>query len=211
MSSEPIHEHERALAGLSALGDGESSGPEVKAAVDAWRRSPELRAAWHRYALIGDVLRSEELASTPDHDEAFLTAFRSRLAAEPVVLAPAVAVAMAAAPANGTTDRSIGVTPAARRFRAATMATAASVMVMAGAALVWRGLPESGSGAAVLANAATPAASGAELVLVDLNVGQMQRSPELDRYLSAHRQFSPGPALAAPGGVRQVAVTPDAR
>jgi hypothetical protein len=37
----------------------------------------------------------------------------------------------------------------------------------------------------------------------------MDRNPELDRYLVAHRQFAQGPAFAAPGGVRQVALTPE--
>jgi hypothetical protein len=36
----------------------------------------------------------------------------------------------------------------------------------------------------------------------------MERNPELDRYLVAHRQFAQGPAFAAPGGVRQVALSP---
>ena len=44
--------------------------------------------SWHAYQLIGDVLRSEDLAAEPAADEAFLVALRARLADEPVVLAP---------------------------------------------------------------------------------------------------------------------------
>ena len=57
-------------------------------ALAHWANDAEGRAAWHAYQLIGDVLRSEDLASTPRHDAAFLAALRGRLADEPAVLAP---------------------------------------------------------------------------------------------------------------------------
>jgi hypothetical protein len=44
-----------------------------------------------------------------------------------------------------------------------------------------------------------------------VQVGDMLRNPELDRYLNAHRQFGHSSTLSVPGGVRQVAVTPDGR
>ena len=59
-----------------------------RAPSQAWRDDPEARASWHAYQLIGDVLRSEDLAAEPAADEAFLVALRARLADEPVVLAP---------------------------------------------------------------------------------------------------------------------------
>jgi sigma-E factor negative regulatory protein RseA len=54
---------------------------------------------------------------------------------------------------------------------------------------------------------ATDPAVGASAV----QVGEMLRNPELDRYLNAHRQFAQSSALSVPGGIRQVAVTPDGR
>ena len=73
---------------LSALVDGEVDAQSAAALSEAWRQDPELRARWHGYQLIGDVLRSPELAGA-GRDAAFLAALRGRLAQEPVVLAPA--------------------------------------------------------------------------------------------------------------------------
>jgi sigma-E factor negative regulatory protein RseA len=76
---------------LSALADGEVDARSAAALSEAWRQDADLRARWHRYQLIGDVLRSPELAGT-GRDASFLAALRSRLAQEPVVLAPAAAI-----------------------------------------------------------------------------------------------------------------------
>ena len=48
---------------LSALADGELAGDAGEAAFRAWRSDPEARRDWHDWHLIGDVLRSEDLAS----------------------------------------------------------------------------------------------------------------------------------------------------
>ncbi|MDP2006345.1 MAG: sigma-E factor negative regulatory protein [Rubrivivax sp.] len=72
---------------LSALADGD--GQAVERACTLWRDDPQARRTWHAYHLIGDVLRSEDLAASPARDAAFLDGMRQRLAAEPVVLAPA--------------------------------------------------------------------------------------------------------------------------
>lgn len=72
-------------AWLSALVDGHG---DADAACSRWRDDPALRRDWHAYHLIGDVMRSEDLATRPARDAAFLAGVRARLAAEPVVLAP---------------------------------------------------------------------------------------------------------------------------
>lgn len=81
---------------LSALADGEAQSQEVARACAAWRDHADARASWHAYQLIGDVMRSEDLAQTSSGD-AFLKNFRERLAKEPVVLAPSAAQAQRAA------------------------------------------------------------------------------------------------------------------
>ena len=98
-------------AWLSALTDGEADAQATAGACTAWREEPAARAVWHQYQLIGDVLRSSELASPAARDAVFLSAVRARLAAEPVVLAPASLLRPTGAEAGGAAART-----AQRRF-----------------------------------------------------------------------------------------------
>lgn len=75
---------------ISALADGEAGGAAAASACQAWRHDADLRATWHAYHLIGDAMRSPELADAGD-SERFLQKLRGRLAEEPVVLAPQAA------------------------------------------------------------------------------------------------------------------------
>lgn len=81
---------------LSALMDGEATSSEAAQACQAWRDDEGSRHAWASYQLIGDVLRSEELAGGASSDR-FLKKLRVQLANEPVVLAPQAAAQVAAA------------------------------------------------------------------------------------------------------------------
>ena len=89
----------------SALVDGEVSGGAAGAALDAasaaWRDGTTLRETWRTYHLIGDVLRSEDLAHRADADGAFLARLRESLATEPAVLAPGRASVDAVSQAGG--------------------------------------------------------------------------------------------------------------
>ena len=200
---------------LSALCDGEADRAEADRCFEAWRDDPAARARWHSYQWIGDAMRSEDLASPSQHDQDFLMALRARLAEEPVVLAPARLEPMAM-PAGLSMPQSAAA--GARRGRWATpAAVAAGFVVVAGALVVMRqGAPEPNTDAPQLVRLDpadvrnAPSLSGPVLPASGPG-GGMLRNPELDRYLDAHRQFSQGPALASPGGVRQVAVTPDGR
>jgi sigma-E factor negative regulatory protein RseA len=82
---------------LSALVDGEAQSQEVARACAAWRYQPDAQATWYTYQLIGDAMRSDDLAHAASGD-AFLSKFRERLAQEPVVLAPSAAQAAHASP-----------------------------------------------------------------------------------------------------------------
>ncbi|EHR72902.1 negative regulator of sigma E activity [Burkholderiales bacterium JOSHI_001] len=189
---------------LSALADGQALPHEVAAACQAWRDDERQRERWHAYHLIGDSLRSQELASAPQRDEAFLAALRQRLAAEPVVLAPA-----AAAPA---------ATPARRRMGwQAPAAVAAGFVAVAGVLTVARmpGGVNPGGDAKQLAitqpmpvvrvgTAPAPVAA-APVAAPQASTMMVIRDPRLDRYLAVHRGLANG--LAAPGtGVQQVEV-----
>ena len=74
---------------LSALADGELDPAPPATSCAAWARDAELRADWHAWHLIGDVLRSEDLASEPRARSRFLRRVARATRAEPVVLAPA--------------------------------------------------------------------------------------------------------------------------
>jgi sigma-E factor negative regulatory protein RseA len=83
---------------FSALIDGELGADGVVRACASWRSDARSRQTWHAYHLIGDVLRSDDLASRPARDVDFLNRLRERLANEPVVLAPSAVPAIPAAP-----------------------------------------------------------------------------------------------------------------
>lgn len=193
---------ESPLEDLSAFADGQLKFTAAMQMTAKWRDCEETRKAWHAYHLIGDVLRSDELASGV-RDEAFLRSLRTRLAQEPVVLAPPVspevdehvhtaAVAMAAG--GGRSNR--------RRRWGAPVAVAAGFMVAAGALVVTRvSQPVASEAALAVATPAVspePATAAAEPVLV-VN-GELVRDAQLDRYLSAHKQFGGSTALGVPSG-----------
>jgi sigma-E factor negative regulatory protein RseA len=172
---------------VSALMDGDAQA--LSAACAAWRDDADARRQWHAYHLIGDVLRSEELAQSPAADASFLSAIRARLAAEPVVLAPAERTAVAA-----------------RRRWLAPAAVAAGFVVVAGVLVVTRGVLPGDGAAPQIAAAPAPVvrAAAVEPVLADR---ALIRDARLDRYLSAHKQYGGSSALGLPGGVLQRAST----
>lgn len=202
--------NQRALMHLSALCDGEADAGEAERSFDRWRDEPALRARWHAYQWIGDVMRSDDLASEAEHDQAFLLALRARLAEEPVVLAPSRGRPVDAAPGPAPTVAVGG----ARRMRWGAPAAMAAGVVVTGALVMTNFARAPSTAPAGLVGDATPAAPAlaqGDAASEATQVGDMLRNPELDRYLNAHRQFVGGASLAVPGGVRQVAVTSDGR
>ena len=73
---------------LSDLADGRAGSGQARALAAAWKGSPALRRDWHAIHLIGDTLRSAELAQEARPAADFLAEFRGRLAAEPVPIRP---------------------------------------------------------------------------------------------------------------------------
>lgn len=191
---------------LSALADGDATDSEAARAFQAWRDDPGARASWHAYQLIGDVLRSDDLACEPAADEAFLVALRARLADEPVVLAPqarvdAEPVAMPAA---------VNAAPAAARSRGrwqGPLTMAAGFLVMLGGLSVV-GPFKHGAGPQLASNAA----SGPLLAsMTSVNNAGVLANPgptaaeskaaadQLAPYLAAHRQSTMSGPFQMPG------------
>ena len=183
----PAFDADDPRARLSALVDGEA--PAIDELCKLWRADADARVTWHAYHLIGDVMRSDDLAATPERDAAFLAELSARLAEEPVLLAPAPS------PVVTTRRRQVWLLPAAA---AAGFVVVASVMVVArnggfddGAALTASRAPNA---AVTLAGSAGPTA------LPGIVEGRFIRDPQLDRYLRAHRSTFAVGAVAVPGG-----------
>ena len=203
---EPLQDSDEHAACLSAFLDGEAAAAE--GACARWRDDAAARRAWHAYHLIGDVMRSDELATLPSRDAAFLAGLRVRLAAEPVVLVPTPVPAP---------------TPVGSRRRPSWLmpvAAAAGFVVVAGVLVATRSAaPGAGTEADVgpvrLAaeaplQSATPV-PGQRASAVRASERQpapaayptsdsaLIRDARLDEYLRAH-QAAGGLAVATPGG-----------
>ena len=126
--TERLSDSQASREALSALADGQAQASEVSRACAAWREDADARSSWQAYHLIGDVMRSDDLAQGSGSAD-FLAKFRDRLAQEPVVLAPASAQAVASQPAVAPSD----VVQLKRRAWAGPMAVAASFVMVVGA------------------------------------------------------------------------------
>jgi sigma-E factor negative regulatory protein RseA len=173
---------------LSACADGQADA--LSPACQLWRDDAQARQTWHRYHLIGDVLRSDDLATSPARDAAFLAGLRLRLADEPVVLAPFAQAGTAA-------RRPAWRLPAA---------LAASFVLVFGAFSVARLGPVGAGGETSIASAS---------VIVLAQAGRSTEAqgpalitdPRLDEFLRAHQAMGGGLQAAAPGvGLRRVEV-----
>lgn len=188
---------------MSAFVDGESLDEIQNISQFLAGLTSQDRAAWSDYHLIGDALRSDDLAESPVRSSAFMASFSARFEAEAHVLAPA------ALPASSKARGGL-----LRRRVVPAFAVAA-----AAATLTWIVVPQmqgigSHSGAQVasvaqpdsvqrVALASVPAVSTGSPV-VEANI---IRDANLDQYLEAHQQFSQQPAMPGSMPLIRAAVT----
>lgn len=85
-------------ARTSAIMDGQLDDAQVRQWLNDEAPQEAVLKDWHTYHLIGDVMRSSDLASGPAHDARVLQGVRQALQHEPVVLAPNALGARAARP-----------------------------------------------------------------------------------------------------------------
>jgi sigma-E factor negative regulatory protein RseA len=216
--SQPDSDRSSSRRIVSALADGDATDSEAARAFQAWRDDPDARATWHAYQLIGDVLRSDDLAAEPAADEAFLVALRARLATEPVVLAPqprveeqAVAQTVAANASARSRARWQGPMAMAAGFLAVI-----GVLNVAGpfrhggnASVASNGAPASGP---VLA--ATTSVNNSGLVLTSAQTPAQTKAAadQLAPYLAAHRQSAMSGPFQMPGSdLRNVSLVQPAK
>ena len=183
---------------LSALADGELDPAGSTTSCAAWARDASMRADWHAWHLIGDVLRSEDLASDPRHDRDFCARLQSRLQAEPVVLAPVLAD-----PAGRRSVR-----PARPGRWTAAGAVAAGLVLVVGTFAIVR--PGESPSTTQIARGDAPASTTASLVetapateavmqpVAIVADSKIIRDAQLERYLEAHKQFAGTSALGVP-------------
>ncbi|KRB27580.1 anti-anti-sigma factor [Acidovorax sp. Root70] len=180
---------------LSALADGQLQGDEFAAAL-AWAAEDEGRDTWEVYHLVGDVLRSSELARPVS--PAFLSRLREELAKEAPPQRPQVPAQLDNVAVH------LPVAANASVFRWKMVAGFASLAAVA--AIGWTSFSQlQGAGGAGSQLAAAPEgarAQGAPVVAVADADGQqvMIRDPRLDELLAAHKQFGSTSALQMPAG-----------
>jgi sigma-E factor negative regulatory protein RseA len=170
---------------VSALYDGELESVEMDELCIRLKDEPELRQAWNTYSLIGDALRGMPSGSLPAE-------FRSRLDAEPTVLAPRARVTP--------------ITPRRATRIAVSAAAGVAAVAFVGMTVFQTTMQQSPPSAAIVTAPVQAPAVSAPPVVADATT-PVQRAPEtrssspaVRDYLLAHQRFSPALALqgAAP-------------
>jgi len=173
---------------ISALADGELGPEDMADGLARLSGDAQALSAWRDYHLIGDVLRSADLAPVTPLDP-FLARLSARLAQEAAPVLPPQAYAHPAA---------LAVAPVAVVGEAANDAS-----------FRWKLVAGLASAAAVLAVGWTLLSTGAgplpgpQLAAVPAAVPQqavMIRDAQLDELLAAHRQHGDATALQMPAG-----------
>ncbi len=208
--NEDLKKMEREREQLSALMDGQLQGGEWLQALHS-AEQPEGRATWLAYHVVGDALRSTELAAHGASSSAFLARFQQRLAQEQPLPAATLQDAALQQVVPAKADSALPQSANASVFRWKMLAGLASLAVVA--SVGWNSfdrlqqqgtsgqqLAAAGTGAARPAPAQVPvqqAAAGAE---ASSSSATMLRDPRLDELLAAHRQFGSTTALQMPAG-----------
>jgi len=175
---------------VSALADAQLRGEAFARGVEQVTADAQAREAWATYHLIGDVLRSADLAAGTPPDR-FLARLQQRLAAEPVPQRPVLPVVATEAVAPAQAERAAANDTGWRWKLVAGMAS-----VTAMAAVAWN--LAGGGTAAQPQMAAAPA--GSAQVVATTEAGTMIRDARLDQLMAAHRQFGSANALQTSAG-----------
>lgn len=181
---------------LSALADGQLEGEELSDAL-AWASQDQGLATWELYHMVGDVLRSSDLAKPSD--SAFLARLRVELASE-TVSRPAVPAAQPVVGVVATAGQTEAANASVFRWKmVAGFASLAAVAAIGWTSLV--SLQEGGTPGAAGQLAAAPDRSAPVVAVADSDGQQvMLRDPRLDELLAAHKQFGSTSALQMPAG-----------
>ncbi len=189
---------------LSALADGQLPDEEWASAL-GFAATDEGRETWQLYQLVGDVLRSPELARQTHDDGAFLARLRQGLAQEPLHGVPPVAAATTPPQPPEIPQPATFVPKAAANdsvFRWKMLAGVASLATVA--ALAWSTWGSSQAPAAQQWSMAAPLVAPATVSAANSPANPashpqvMLRDPRLDELLAAHQRFHGASALQLP-------------
>jgi len=204
---------------VSALVDGQLSGDEFARTLVALESSPQARAQWDTYHMLGDVMRTGQ-ASLHPHDSEFLLRLRQRMVHDAIENVAVNQVKIGAIATNHHVPESAN---ASSWRMVAGLASVAMVGVLSWQGLNWTNASDAASQSR-LAQQSLPAATqtmpSAQLAGVEPSVAGpllvrrdgtsalamaaepqvMIRDPQLDALLAAHRQFGGTSALQMPSG-----------
>lgn len=161
--------------------------------LEALLADGQAKRTWHTYHVIGDVLRSAELAPTHD-DHAFLQRLEQRLAQEPV--RPRAAAAESAVI---TTQDVAGANAAVFRWKMLAGVAGFALVGVVGLNL-WTQTGVGVERQIASQGVPMPPASSTTLVSAETTAGAMLRDPRLDELMAAHRQLGGHSALQVPAG-----------
>lgn len=185
---------------ISALADGRLSAPEAAAVIERLLADEQALATWHAYHVVGDVLRSQELAPATG-DLSFLARLEQRMARELPAMDPVVAVN----PVNPAGD---SANAAVFRWK---LLAGVACMALVGVVGFNLGLAPGRVDPGQIAKAPAPASSEPVLAVAEGSSGAMVRDPQLDALMAAHRQMGGHSALQTPAGFVRPATYEGAR
>ncbi len=178
---------------LSALADGQLQGEQFARAV-AYACTDEGREQWRMHHLVGDVLRSTELAAP--QSPLLLDRLRAQIAQEPQLCALATGELAQVAPVSAAlADAKVANAGVFQWKLVAGFASMAAVAAIGWGTYAGSISPSQGAGGAQIASAAPATLAAAE---GGSSQQVMLRDPRLDELLAAHRQFGSTSSLQMP-------------
>jgi len=206
MNQETLNKREQ----ISALADGQLRGEAFAQAVDGVGNDVDCSTAWHAYHVVGDVLRSRELAVGAD-DAAFVSRFQARLQrdlaasaadAPQWLLAPDLIADHAHSTGASSQNHSNihGAASAKTRLNSANESSF-RWKLLAGVASLVAVVAISWNAVGSLGGVDNPGGASGAPQLAQLTEPQvMIRDPHLDALMAAHKQFGGTSALQMPAG-----------
>lgn len=178
---------------VSAFMDSAMQGPLASETLSAVLGSDEAKASWHRYHLIGDMVRSEQLAPCASE----LSFAQRVMAALPEQRPGAIDGSQWSPMPLPSGRRSANASGFWLKALTGTLCLAVLGLLVGGVA-PWRA--SDSEKAAAIAGVSPAEKAPAVDVALEEERPVMARDPELDALLSAHQQMGGHSALQAPAG-----------